>query len=55
MTLHNSITRPSTPVYSQISKRPGLLTLLAYALRHQHSSQWVGAIWMILAREGERR
>jgi hypothetical protein len=50
MSLLNSIPHPSTAVYSQLSKRSALLSLLTYAKSHRHSRLWVGAIHMILAR-----
>lgn len=51
-----SISRPSTSVYSQISKRSALLSLLAYALQpqHRHSHLWIGALTLLLQREGDQ-
>jgi hypothetical protein len=51
---------PSMPIlahssnhdHSEISNHPGLLTLLAYAHSHRHSSQWIGAILTIFERKG---
>jgi hypothetical protein len=52
MTLLNNIPHPSTLVYPQISKPIGLLTLLRYATRHEHSRQWVAAIHLIMRQKG---
>jgi hypothetical protein len=39
-------------VYVQISKRAGLRYLLAYALTHQSSHQWISAIALLMQRGG---
>jgi hypothetical protein len=39
---------------SRVSKIPALLSLLSYATSHKHSEKWVGAITLLLSREGSR-
>ena len=39
---------------SRISKIPALLSLLSYATSHKHNEKWIGAITLLLSREGSR-
>jgi hypothetical protein len=45
-----SVPYPYDPVYRQ----HGLLFLFGYACQYPHSAQWMGALMILLAREGAR-